>query len=197
MTAARDLLTFATSAFRSPNVIGAVAPSGRALCDLLASVAPAEGMPAVVELGPGTGVVSDALRRRLPPEARHVAVEIDPGMVAHLRRTKPWLEVVAGDAKNLRKLLADIGVAQVDAVVSGLPWTLFSRAAQRGIMEQVSHVLVPEGVFTTFAYTHVMHLPTQRRFRALLEESFDEVLVTGTVWRNVPPALAYQCRNHS
>lgn len=176
-------------------MIGAVAPSGRALSDLLASVAPADTASTVVELGPGTGVVSEALRRRLPPEARHVAVELDRSMISLLRRNLPWLEVIEGDAKNLQKLLADVGITAVDAIVSGLPWTLFSRDAQRGIMEQVNRVLVPGGVFTTFAYAHVMNLPTQKRFRELLQESFDVVEVTPIVWRNVPPALAYQCRN--
>ncbi|NYD39513.1 methyltransferase domain-containing protein [Actinomycetospora corticicola] len=195
MTAARDLLTFVSSAVRSPGVIGAVAPSGRALSDLLASVAPADRASTVVELGPGTGVVSEALRRRLPPEARHVAVELDRSMISLLHRNLPWLEVIEGDAKHLQKLLADVGITAVDTIVSGLPWTLFSRDAQRGIMEQVNRVLVPGGVFTTFAYAHVMNLPTQRRFRELLQESFDEVSVTPIVWRNVPPALAYQCRN--
>lgn len=195
MSAARDLLTFVSSAVRSPGVIGAVAPSGRPLSDLLASVAPVRANATVVELGPGTGVVSQALRRRLPPGARHVAVELDPGMAAHLTRTRPWLEVVEGDAKDLQKLLADVGITHVDTVVSGLPWTLFSRGAQQMIMEQVSRVLVPGGVFTTFAYRHVTLLPAQRHFRELLEQSFDEVRVTPTVWLNVPPALCYQCRN--
>jgi phospholipid N-methyltransferase len=27
------------------------------------------------------------------------------------------------------------------------------------------------------------------------EEAFAEVTVTPTVWRNLPPALAYQCRH--
>lgn len=191
----RDLVTFVSSAVRSPAVIGAVAPSGRALSDLLASVAPADGEPVVVELGPGTGVVSAALRRRLPPGARHLAVEIDPRMVEHLRRSRPWLEVLPGDALDLQKLLADVGVDRVDAAISGLPWTLFSEAAQRGIMDQVTRVLTPGGTFTTFAYSHVTRLPTQRRFRQLLEQTFSEVTVTPTVWRNLPPALAYQCRN--
>lgn len=195
VTAARDLLTFVSSAVRSPGVIGAVAPSGRALSDLLASVAPAHGSATVVELGPGTGVVSQALRRRLAPEARHVAVELDRSMIALLHRNLPWLEVVPGDAKDLQKLLADTGITSVDAIVSGLPWTLFSREAQCAIIEQVNRVLVPGGAFTTFAYAHVMNLPTQRRFRELLQENFDEVSVTPIVWRNVPPALAYQCRN--
>jgi phosphatidylethanolamine/phosphatidyl-N-methylethanolamine N-methyltransferase len=190
----RDFMAFLTSAVRSPGVIGAVAPSGPALSALLASVAPAEGTPTVVELGPGTGVVSAALRRRLPPGARHVAVELDSGMVNHLRRTRPWLEVVEGDASHLQKLLADVGIEQVDAAVSGLPWTLFSEQLQNAIIEQVTLVLAEGATFTTFAYSHVQVLPTQQRFRALLERTFAEVTVTPTVWRNVPPALAYQCR---
>lgn len=191
----RDLVTFLSSAVRSPAVIGAVAPSGRALSDLLASVAPADGQPVVVELGPGTGVVSTALRRRLPDGARHIAVEIDPGMVEHLRRTRPWVEVRQGDAADLQKLLADAGVDRVDTVVSGLPWTLFGESAQRGIIEQVTRVLAPGAPFTTFAYSHVTRFPSQRRFRGVLSEAFAEVTVTPTVWRNMPPALAYQCRH--
>lgn len=194
MSPVRDFMTFVASAIRSPGVIGAVAPSGPALSDLLASVVPTEGAPTVVELGPGTGVVSAALRRRLPPGARHIAVELDDGMVAHLRRTRPWLEVVQGDASNLQKLLAESDVHRVDATVSGLPWTLFSEQLQRAIIEQVTLVQGDDAPFTTFAYSHVTRLPAQRRFRALLESTFAEVRVTPTVWRNVPPALTYQCR---
>ena len=195
MTGVRDLLTFVSSAARSPFVVGAIAPSGRALSDLLASVAPATGTPTVVELGPGTGVVSGALRRRLPAGARHVAVELDPAMVTHLRRTRPWLEVIAGDAADLQKLLADVGITAADAVVSGLPWTLFPAEAQTAIVDQVTRVLTPGAAFTTFAYSHVTRMASQQRFRAVLERSFDEVRVTPTVWRNLPPALAYQCRS--
>jgi len=195
VTGARDLKAFVSSAVRSPGVIGAIAPSGRALSDLLASVVSASEPSTVVELGPGTGVVSAALRRRLPPEARHVAVELDPGMVIHLRATLPWLEVLQGNAIDLQKLLADAGITRADAVVSGLPWTLFPATAQEGIIEQVTWVLAPGALFTTFAYSHVTRLSGQRRFRALLERSFDEVTVTPTVWRNVPPALAYRCRH--
>ena len=116
-------------------------------------------------------------------------------MVEHLRRTRPWLEVLEGDALDLQKLLADAGIDRVDAAISGLPWTLFSEASQRGIIAQVTRVLAPGATFTTFAYSHVTRLPTQRRFRRVLEDTFAEVRVTPTVWRNLPPALAYQCRD--
>jgi phosphatidylethanolamine/phosphatidyl-N-methylethanolamine N-methyltransferase len=39
-----------------------------------------------------------------------------------------------------------------------------------------------------------MALGAARRFRQTLRGAFDEVLVSATVWRNVPPAFVYVCR---
>jgi phospholipid N-methyltransferase len=55
-------------------------------------------------------------------------------------------------------------------------------------------VIGTTGAFTTFAYLHGMSLAAARRFRRTLRETFDEVLVSATVWRNVPPAFVYVCR---
>ncbi len=185
---------FAAAAVRRPGTMGAVAPSSARLAGLLASVVPRAGAPVVVELGPGTGSVSAAIDRRLPPGSRHLAVELDAGMVAYLRRTRPGLEVVQGDAAHLGTLLAEHGVLRVDAVVSGLPWALFDADTQASILCEVSRVIGPTGAFTTFAYLHGMPLTAARRFRRTLHDTFDEVVVSATVWRNVPPAFCYVCR---
>ena len=155
---------------------------------------PRSGGPVVVELGPGTGAVSAAIDRRLPEPGRHLAVEIDPGMCEYLRRTRPTLEVVPGDARQLAALLAERGVGRVDAVVSGLPWALFDPSTQESILGEVARLLAPAGAFTTFAYLHGMPLNTARRFRRTLAATFDEVVVSKTVWRNLPPAFGYVCR---
>ncbi|HXV94081.1 MAG TPA: methyltransferase domain-containing protein [Pseudonocardia sp.] len=185
---------FLAAALRRPASVGAVAPSSPRLAALLASVVPREGAPVVVELGPGTGAVSAAIEARLPAGARHLAVELDERMADYLRRTRPGLEVVQGDAAKLRPLLAEHGVDQVDAVVSGLPWALFDDATQRGILDEVARAIGPSGAFVTFAYLHAMPLAAARRFRARLQDTFDEVVVSATVWRNLPPAFAYVCR---
>lgn len=99
----------------------------------------------VVELGPGTGAISEAIRERLAPGSRQLAVEIDPGMVAHLRRARPWLDVLQGDAARLGALLGERGVSRVDAVISTLPWTLFPNDAQEAILGEVGRVLRPTG----------------------------------------------------
>jgi phosphatidylethanolamine/phosphatidyl-N-methylethanolamine N-methyltransferase len=185
---------FLAAALRRPATMGAVTPSSPRLGAVLASVVPRVGSPVVVELGPGTGAVSAVIAEKLPPGARHLAVELDPGMVEFLRRTRPALEVVPGNAAQLAALLAERGVHHVDAVVCGLPWALFDDATQASVLEQVSTVIGTTGAFTTFAYLHGMTLAAARRFRRTLRDTFDEVLVSATVWRNVPPAFVYVCR---
>lgn len=196
-TTAQDLMTFASTAVRRPAVIGAIAPSSAALAERLATVVPRTGRPVVVELGPGTGVVSTAIGRRLPAAGRLVGVEIDGGLVEHLRRRDAPLEVVHGDAVDLRELLAANGIDRVDAVVSGLPWVLLGRERQDSVLNEVVSVLAPSGVFTTFAYTHALASRPAVRFRRRLHTLFDEVLMTSTVWCNAPPAITYVCRRAS
>lgn len=185
---------FLTAFLRSPGTMGAVAPSSSRLCGVLASVVPVAGTPVVVELGPGTGAVSAVIERRLPPGSRHLAIELDVDMVGYLCRTRPTLEVVHGDARRLGLLLAERGVGHVDAVVCGLPWALFDDATQHVVLSAVGRAIGPDGAFTTFAYTHGLVIPAARRFRRALRARFEEVLVSATVWRNLPPAFVYACR---
>nr|WP_258175321.1 methyltransferase domain-containing protein [Actinopolyspora mortivallis] len=186
--------TFVTRAVREPSTVGAVLPSSPVLAREMAAVVPSTERPVVVELGPGTGALSGAIAQRVPEGGRHVAVEIDPGMCEHLRATHPGLEVLEGDAERLGELLAGVGIHSVDAVVSGLPWSLFDAESQRRVLREVGGVLAPGGGFTTIAYAHALGLRGARLFRHRLGELFDEVITSRTVWRNVPPARVYVCR---
>lgn len=185
---------FALRALREPGTVGAVAPSSHHLAREMAAVVPSSGAPVVVELGPGTGALSPAISERLPARGRHLAVELDTGMVEYLRANLPWLDVVQGDAAELSSLLRDHGIDRVDAVVSGLPWSLFSAELQKSILSEVGAVLAPAGAFTTFAYVHALKMSGARAFRSRVDAAFDEVVTTRAVWRNAPPACTYVCR---
>ncbi|MFD8558962.1 class I SAM-dependent methyltransferase [Streptosporangium canum] len=186
-----DTRTFLGAIIRNPHQLGAIAPSSKAVACLAASVVPNTGEAVVVELGAGGGVISDAIRRRLPPGGRQLAVELNDGMVRHLRRSRPWLEVIPGDAGDLGKFLGRAGVTQVDAVVSSLPWTLFDEQHQKRILDEVSAVLAVGGTFSTVITLAAMPFRRFRRFRALLKGTFATVGVLGPVWLNVPPALVF------
>ena len=180
-------------AIRHPNLLATPFVTGHRLACQLAGVVP-DGCPGtVVELGAGTGALSGPIRDRLGSGARHLAVEIDADLVAHLRRHKPWLEVVQGDALDYDELLAGAGIDKVDAVVSSLPWALFDQSQRRDLLSAIGNRLAPHGVFATI--TTWMAMPHRvRALREALDGTFDEVVETATVWRNPPPARLFVCR---
>jgi phosphatidylethanolamine/phosphatidyl-N-methylethanolamine N-methyltransferase len=193
-----DTRTFLGAIIRNPFELGAIAPSSKAVARLAASVVPVTHGAVVVELGAGGGVISDAIRERLPPGGRQLAVELNDDMVRHLRRSRPWLEVIADDASNLEKLLGRAGVTRVDAVISSLPWTLFDEQRQKNILDGVSAVLALGGRFSTVITLSAMPSRRFRRFRGLLNHTFATVGTMGPVWLNVPPAVVFTAsRSHS
>lgn len=174
--------------------VGAVAPSSARLAAVLATPVPRDGSPTIVELGPGTGAVSNHIAQRISASARYLAIEIDPVMAAWLQAMRRDIEVIEGDAIDLPNILSARGLGSADVVVSGLPWSLFDAETQAGMLAAIGRSLSPSGCFTTFAYTTGLWLPAARRFARLLREGFDEVVTTAPVWRNLPPAVVYVCR---
>lgn len=174
--------------------MGAVLPSFPAMGHRLAAIVPSGGEPTVVELGAGTGAVSTAVAARMPRGGRHIAVEVDEQLAEHLAANNPSIDVACGNATNLDEILAERGVHKVDAVVSGLPWSLINPDQQHQIMSHIADVLAPGAAFTTFTYLHALPLGGTRRFRALLDDIFDEVLTTNVIWRNFPPGVTFVCR---
>jgi phosphatidylethanolamine/phosphatidyl-N-methylethanolamine N-methyltransferase len=179
---------------RNPARTGAVAPSSRPLARRAICPVPERGEPVVVEMGPGTGSFTALIRHRLRGRGHHLAVELNPRFAGLLRARFPDLDVVDGDAVDLPKILADRGLGHADVIVSSLPWSVFTVRVQRSLLDAVRESLAENGAFTTFAYLHAIWLPPARRFRSLLDSTFEEVLTGRTVWWNPPPALVYTAR---
>lgn len=188
-----DYRTFFTTAVRNPTLLGAATPTSRAVGEAVAQVVPTTGAPVVVELGPGTGSLSGPIHDRLPEGARHIGIELADSLVEHLRIHRPWLEVVHGNAADAVALLDKLGVDQVDAVISSIPWSLLAPDEQNHVLRQATELMKPHGVFTALTYHPPGRTAGGRHFRRHLSETFDEVL-THTTWRNLPPILHYICR---
>jgi phosphatidylethanolamine/phosphatidyl-N-methylethanolamine N-methyltransferase len=185
---------FLSEFVRDPMTVGAIAASGPALARIATAGVPRTGSPVVVELGPGTGAFTGAIQQRLAGRGRHVAVEVNVRFARHLSTLHPAVDVVRADATELATVLAQRGLGPADAVVSGLPWAAFAESRQREILSPVAGALAPHGVFTTFAYVHARWAAPARRLVRSLRAGFDEVIVSETVWANLPPALVYHCR---
>ncbi|MFC4534773.1 class I SAM-dependent methyltransferase [Sphaerisporangium dianthi] len=191
---ANDAALFFGQFVKAPGTTGAVAPSSRRLAKVVSAPVPERGDPVIVELGPGTGVFTEEIQRRLNGRGHHLAIEINPALAARLTERHPGARVIVADAVNLPRLLAEHGLGRADAVISGLPWAAFPAVLQDRLLGAITEILAPDGAFTTFAYVHARTLPPAIRFRRRLLEAFEEVVPSRTVWGNVPPAFVYHAR---
>lgn len=188
------LIPFIREFVKAPTVVASVIPSGKALARQVTSSIPSTGQPVVVELGPGTGAFSRTIQERLDGRGRHITLDVNERFTALLAERFAGLEAVTADARDLSTILAERGLGQADAIVSGLPWASFRRERQRELLDAVVDALSPQGAFTTFAYVHARRFIPAHRFRRSLADRFEEVVLGRTVWANLPPALVYHCR---
>jgi phosphatidylethanolamine/phosphatidyl-N-methylethanolamine N-methyltransferase len=186
---------FLLAALRRPREIGAIAPTGRALAAQAAGLIDSGSAPrTVVELGPGSGTITRALQARLPTDSAFWTVERNTAMATYLNQTWPTLNVIHGDAADLPHLLDDAGVGPVDLIISALPWSLLPPAVQDSLLTAITDVLHPDGALATVITIPVRPLPSARRFRRRLTATFREVKPSPIVWRNMPPAHLWICR---
>src|SRR5262245_23292905 len=116
-----DEVRFIRTWIEKPLSLGAVTPSSRALARTMASYIDPARLGPIVELGPGTGPVTEALLEQGIEPSRLVLVEFDPTFCRLLRTRYPAATVVQGDAYNLKRLLAGLMEQPAAGVVSGLP----------------------------------------------------------------------------
>jgi len=177
---------------RKPMSVGAVAPSSRRLAELITDAAEVGRASTVVEFGPGTGVFTEVILRKIQPRTTFFAIEANESFAAATRKRFPGVEVFHDSAASVRALLESRGHASCDCIVSGLPFASFTAALQDEILAAIVDVLVPGGRFATFAHLAGIVSPRARRFRRRLLEQFSDVAVTHTIWRNLPPAYVYR-----
>lgn len=178
----------------NPGIVGALLPSSPALCREITSHINIESAEAVVELGPGTGVITDEILARLNPQAKFVAIELDNKMYDNLHQNRPDLNIVNDSAVNLPEIMEQAKIKHLNTIISGLPWAAFPEKLQLGILNAVVDSLCDGGYFTTFAYLQGLLLPAGQRFKKLLKKSFREVNISRVIWKNVPPAIVYRCK---
>ncbi|MBC8167298.1 MAG: methyltransferase domain-containing protein, partial [Bryobacteraceae bacterium] len=157
---------------RYPFIVGAVAPSSRHLARAMADALDLAEARTVVELGPGTGALTEAVLSRLGPRTRYLAVERNPAFVGAWRERFPGRTIVEGSAADLGAICASYSFESVDCIVSGLPWPSFSDWLQVRALEEIVSVLRPGGQLTTFGYHVGTCMPSGRRFVRMLPERF-------------------------
>lgn len=133
-----------------PKNVGAIAPSSPALARAIAREVDPALAGSVLELGPGTGVVTEALVERGVAEERIAAVEFDPDFAKLVQRRFPKARIVRGDAFDFARLFDEN--ERFAAIVSGLPLLNHPAARRRALVENALAHLKPGAPFVQFSY---------------------------------------------
>jgi len=188
MSATAEHLVFLSRFLRHPRQIGALAPSSRTLAREMVRHIPLTATSRIVELGPGTGVFTREVINRLPQGGLFLAVDIDPTFCRELRERWASLDCECGSAADLAPIIAARGWADVDHILSGLPFASLPAVLSHAILDAVKATLRPGGTFTTFQYIHAYPTPPAVAFRRDMDAHFGPMAARRTVFRNLPPA---------
>jgi len=179
--------TRAIHAGQSPDPsTGAVMPSSRVLARAMARYVDPQAAGPVIELGPGTGPVTQALVKQGIDPARLILVEFNPDFCRLLRSRYPQATVVQGDAYRLRRLLETYVDEPAAAIVSGLPLVTKPLRTRLRLISDAMTLLAKGAPFVQFTYAMLPPIPK--------ELSGVRAEASELIWMNLPPARVWVYR---
>jgi phosphatidylethanolamine/phosphatidyl-N-methylethanolamine N-methyltransferase len=181
-----DEVRFIRSWLERPLSIGALTPSSKILARTMARYVDPDSDGPVVELGPGTGPVTEALVQAGVAPSRLVLVEFNPTFCRILRARYPDATLVHGDAYSLRRLLETLLLQPAAAVVSGLPLVTKPIRMRLRLIRDAFDLMLPGAPFVQFTYSVASPLP--KRLGGFSVEASERI------WKNLPPARVWVYR---
>lgn len=181
-----DEVRFIGSWIKKPLAVGAVTPSSKLLARTMAQYVDPDADGPVIELGPGTGPITEALVEHGVDPARLVLVEFNPTFCELLRRRFPGATIIQGDAYRLRDSLAELTRHEASAVVSGLPLMTKPLRTRLRLLREAFALLQPRAPFVQFTYAVVPPIP---RLAGVKVEASERI------WLNLPPARVWVYRH--
>jgi phospholipid N-methyltransferase len=180
----RERARFLRSFLDGPGRVGAVLPTSERTVRATLDMAPIAQARCVVELGAGTGPYTREIVRRLGPDGRLLAFELDPALARQLAAevTDPRVQIVADSAANLE---AHLDGRRPEVIVSELPFTSLPGTVRREILEVAQRVIADHGVMLVLQYSPFIRKELERRFRSVRRR---------LSLFNVPPAVLFACR---
>ncbi len=174
-----DELKFFKGWISKPRAVGSIVPTSSVTARKMASIVnPNSGLP-VLEVGPGTGVITRAILARGVRPENLCAVEYSADFVRHLRRAYPRVNVIEGDAFDLDATLGELKEQIFDCVVSGVPLLNFPVARRVAYIEDLLD-RIPRGR-PIVQLTYGPKSPVPPGLGDYTVEHFDFII------RNIPP----------
>ena len=163
-----------------PFQIASIIPSSKALVGRVASKMDFSEPRIIAEYGPGEGVHSREIARRMLPGSQLLLFELDPAFSRDLRRqfaSDPRVHVINGDAASLPEELERRGIPRCDYILSGIPFSILEINKKRSLLEKTFEALADGGSFIIYQVTNEL-----RQHATLFDSAESEYFL-----QNIPP----------
>lgn len=178
---------FFTEFLKQGKNIGAVAPSSKFLVKKMIEPINFSNLTCIVEFGPGTGIITHELLKKMPKDSILLAFEINKEFCESLSKIKDSRLIIVSDtAEKLEKYLFEYKITKVDYIVSSLPFAMIPNKIVDTILAIATQVISKEGAFIQYQYS----LNAYKR----LKKIFKKVDLNFTPM-NLPPAFVFTCTN--
>ncbi len=163
-----------------PFQVASIIPSSKALVERVAGKMDLSRPAVIAEFGPGEGVHSREIARRMHPESRLFLFELDAAFSKELTRQfahDPRVEVLHCDAAHLRDELRRRGIDSCDYILSGIPFSILEIGKKRALLREICDALRPGGRFIIYQVTNEL-----RQHATLFDRADSEYFL-----QNIPP----------
>jgi len=150
-----NVMLFARNFFRHPRMLGSIVPSSRFLIKQLLEPINFGRARVIVEYGPGSGVITAELLRRMRSDAVLIAIEMNPDFVSYLSSafSDKRLRVIEGSAVSVDEILRRCGHMRADYIISGIPFSTIPAPLRQRILHKTRDMLEPSGAFLVYQFS--------------------------------------------
>lgn len=190
---------FAAEALADFYTTAAIAPSSPHLASAMLAPLHLARARVVLELGAGTGAITQSLLNALPPSSTLIVFEINRRFWKHLKRSfrDPRLVLINANVANMDAELKQRGYERVDAVVSSLGLGFMSEDQRQTIFQRLMPFVHEDTILTQYQYIHGLQFANGRLRRLSLRPTLGRYfrsVQSKIVWRNLPPACVFTCK---
>src|SRR5881409_3453981 len=163
-----------------PFQIASIVPSSKALVERVARKMDFSQPRVIAEYGPGEGVHSREIARRMSPDSHLLLFELDAALSHNLELQFAGdrrVHVIHGDAARLPQELKRRGISYCDYILSGIPFSILKIDKKRALLQKTHDALAPGGSFIIYQVTNEL-----KQHAKLFEHTDSEYFL-----QNIPP----------
>ncbi len=180
-------IDFFKVAVKNLKTSGTIAPSSRFLAKKMVKNIDFSTSKVLVELGPGNGVITHQILKKIAPDAHLICFEVNDEFYLHLKKINhPQLTVLKVSAEHVQEELEKLGYSKACHIISSLPLSIIPKPISHAILENSLESLCKNGTFIQYQYSLTYYKHLKSVFKDSISLDF-EVL-------NIPPAFVYRCK---